>query len=105
MGCSNTTPLGQAGVPSSPVYAPTAAGYSLLDGMAAAGTISKTNLGILEKYAPATGAFVRNTVVNGVNIPYGVYTIVAPSFSKHLQLRPSAQTTICRTRINSAAAT
>ncbi len=74
-------PIGQAGTPSAPVYAPTSAGYSLLDGMAAAGTISKTNLGILEKYAPATGAFVRNTVVNGVNIPYGVYTIVAPSFS------------------------
>jgi hypothetical protein len=74
-------PIGAAGVPSSPVYAPTAAGYATLDAMAAAGTISKTNLGILEKYAPATGATVRTTPVNGQNIPYGVYTIVAPSFS------------------------
>jgi len=46
-------PIGQAGVPSSPVYAPTAAGYAALDSMT---NISKTNLGILEKYAPATGA-------------------------------------------------
>jgi hypothetical protein len=74
-------PLGQAGTPSSTVYAPTAAGYAMLDTMAAAGTISKTNLGILEKYAPPTGATVRTTPVNGVAIPYGVYTIVAPSFS------------------------
>jgi hypothetical protein len=71
-------PIGQAGVPSSPVYAPTAAGYSLLDSMT---NISKTNLGILEKYAPATGATFKTTPVNGVQIPYGVYTIVAPSFS------------------------
>ena len=85
-------PIGSAGVPSSPVYAPTAAGYSMLDAMAAAGTISKTNLGIMEQYAPATGATVRTTPVcplstsatcsgaGAVNIPYGVYTIVSPSF-------------------------
>ena len=38
-------------------------------------------MGILEKYAPATGATFKTTPVNGVQIPYGVYTIVAPSFS------------------------
>ncbi len=74
-------PIGQASTPSSAVYAPTAAGYALLDSMAAAGTISKTNLGIMEKYAPATAATVRTTPVNGVNIPYGILPIVAPSFS------------------------
>ena len=76
-------PIGAAGVPSSTVYAPTTAGYALLDSMAAAGTISKTNLGILEKYAPPTGAAVRTTPVNGVAIPYGIYSFVSPSFSNN----------------------
>lgn len=71
-------PVGQAGVPSSPVYAPTAAGYALLDAMSG---LSKTNLGILEKYAPATPTATKSTTVNGVSIPVGVYTIVAPSYS------------------------
>jgi len=71
-------PIGQAGVPSSPVYAPTAAGYTTLGGMAG---ISKTNLGILQQYAPATGTQVKTTTVNGVAIPLGVYSIVAPSYS------------------------
>jgi hypothetical protein len=74
-------PLGQAGVPANPVYAPTTAGYALLDAMPG---ISKTNLGILKQYAPgiATAAPGKApTVVNGVSIPLGVYTIVAPSFS------------------------
>jgi hypothetical protein len=71
-------PIGQAGVPGSTVYAPTAAGYAALDAMAG---ISKTNLGILEKYAPPTSTTFKTTPVNGVAIPYGVYSIVAPSFS------------------------
>jgi hypothetical protein len=73
-------PIGQASVPSAPVYAPTQAGYSLLDSMAG---ISKTNLGILEKYAPATATQVKTTPVNGVNIPLGVYQIVSPSFQNN----------------------
>ncbi len=70
-------PLGQAGVPSAQVFAPTASGYSLLDGMAG---LSKTNLGILEKYAPATSSPVKFTSVNGTSIPLGIYQIVAPAF-------------------------
>lgn len=71
-------PVGQAGVSATPVYAPTAAGYAALDALSG---ISKTNLGILEKYAPATSNPVRTTPVNGVTIPLGVYPIVAPNYS------------------------
>ncbi len=71
-------PVGQASVPSSPVFAPTAAGYSALSSMTG---ISKPNLDILQKYAPAAPTQVKTTAVNGTAIPLGVYTVVAPSFS------------------------
>jgi hypothetical protein len=76
-------PIGQAGVPSSAVYEPTTAGYATLDSMAAAGTISKTNLGILKQYAPgvATQFGTKTTPVNGQNIPLGIYQITLPNFS------------------------
>ncbi len=76
-------PLGQAGVPSAAVYEPTTAGYALLDSMAAAGSISKTNLGILKQYAPgvSTQFGTKTTPVNGTNIPLGIYQITLPSFS------------------------
>ena len=71
-------PIGQASTPGQPFFAPTQAGYALLDSMSG---ISKTNLGILEKYAPPSATPTNTTTVNGVAIPYGIYPVVAPSFS------------------------
>jgi len=65
------SPMGNAYTPSSPVKAPTAAGYALLDAMKNAGTISATNYGILKKYLPAAATGSDTTSVNGVDIPYG----------------------------------
>src|SRR3989442_3222247 len=67
-------PLGQASTSSSPVRAPTAAGYSLLDAMSAlnaTGTtgVSKTNLGVLKQFVPAAPVADSTTRVNGVTIP------------------------------------
>jgi hypothetical protein len=73
-------PLGQASTPSSPVFAPTAAGIALLNGMS---NLNKTNLGIFEKYVPvATAADPTNPIsVNGVNIPNGPLQFASANFS------------------------
>jgi hypothetical protein len=72
-------PLGVGSTVSTPVYAPTAAGFSLLDGMS---NLSKTNYGIFKKYVPA--APVANgapTTVNGVDIPTGVLPISGANYT------------------------
>jgi Carboxypeptidase regulatory-like domain len=71
-------PTGQASVPSSAVFAPTAAGYATL---ATLPGVSATNLSILKQYAPATGSTVKTTPVAGAAIPLGILPIVAPNFS------------------------
>ena len=71
-------PTGQASVPSSAVYAPTAAGYATL---ATLPGVSQTNLSILKQYAPPTDAQVKTVPVGGVNIPVGILPIVAPNFA------------------------
>jgi hypothetical protein len=70
-------PVGEASTVSQAVWAPTAAGYQMLNSMPG---LSQTNLGVLEKYlapAPAQGDV---TTVNGVTIPIGVSPILAPSY-------------------------
>lgn len=84
-------PTGNAGVPASPVYAPTSAGY---DTLAAMTGISRSNLTMLRQYAPAAGAPVRTTPVNGVPIPIGIYTIVAPSYVNNYNWLISSDLTI-----------
>ena len=76
-------PLGQASTTFSPVRAPTAAGYALLDAMPAlnaTGTagVSKTNLGVLKQFVPAAPAADSTTTVNGVAIPIGILPITGP---------------------------
>ena len=71
-------PLGQAAVNAQPPNSPTAAGYALLDSMSG---ISKSNLAILEKYAPPAPVGTNVTPVNGVNIPFGILPVVKPSFT------------------------
>ncbi len=71
-------PTGQASVPASAVFAPTAAGYATL---ATLPGISQTNLSILKQYAPATATQAKTVPVAGVAIPVGILPIVAPNFS------------------------
>ncbi len=74
-------PLGQASVPGNPVDAPTAAGISLLNGMSG---LSKTNLGVFEKYVPVASTVDSSnpsTIVNGVSIPLGALTFASPNFN------------------------
>ncbi len=82
-------PLGQASTPSSPIYAPTSAGLSILNGMAG---LSKTNLGIFEKYVPiaATANAPAPIVVNGVTIPSGSLQFASPNFSNSYHAIASA---------------
>jgi carboxypeptidase family protein len=79
-------PLGQASTTFSPVRAPTAAGYALLDAMpalSADGTsgVSKTNLSVLKQFVPAAPASDSSTPVNGVSIPIGILPIVGPNYT------------------------
>ena len=72
-------PVGQASQPGQTVYAPTAAGLAILNGMS---NLSKTNLGVFEKYVPvAPVADPTNPItVNGVNIPNGPLSFASPNF-------------------------
>jgi Carboxypeptidase regulatory-like domain len=71
-------PTGQASVPTSPIYSPTAAGYSQLSAMPG---LSQNNLNILKKYlAPAPTANVDPITVGGVSIPIGILPVAAPNY-------------------------
>ncbi len=72
-------PVGQASQPGQTVYSPTAQGFSILHGMT---NLSKTNLGIFEKFVPvAPAADPTNPItVNGVNIPNGPLSFASPNF-------------------------
>jgi Carboxypeptidase regulatory-like domain len=72
-------PLGQSTVPGSPVFSPTATGYSML---ASIPGVSKTNLGVLQKYVPAAPSNDAGTsMVNGVAIPLGSVSFNSPSYT------------------------
>ncbi len=83
-------PIGQQSTTGNPVYAPTAAGYSILSGVPG---ISKTNLGVLQQYAVApsvaTGSSVPALSVNAnnnsanpaVNIPVGIVPTSGPNYT------------------------
>jgi Carboxypeptidase regulatory-like domain len=70
-------PLGQASTPGAETFAPTAAGYATLNGLAA---VSKTNLGVLQQYLPAAATATRTVTVAGVDIPVGSVPIAGPSY-------------------------
>ncbi len=61
------------------LYAPTAAGYATLAGMAG---VSQTNLDVMKQYVGAAPQQTSNyaTVVQGAPIPVGIVPIVAPSY-------------------------
>jgi len=72
-------PLGVGSTVSTPVFAPTAAGFAALDKMTG---LSKTNYSIFKQYVPA--APVANgdpTVVNGVSVPTGILPISGANYT------------------------
>ena len=74
-------PIGQAAVPGSPLYAPTAAGYSLLAGLSG---ISKTNLTEFQKYIPAAATADQDPIsVLGRSVPVGSIAFNNPVFTNN----------------------
>jgi hypothetical protein len=74
-------PIGQAAVPGSPLYAPTAAGYTQLGSLAG---ISKNNLQDMQKYIPAAATADQGTVsVLGKNIPIGSIAFNNPVYTNN----------------------
>ncbi len=72
-------PVGQSAVPGSPLYAPTAAGYSILNGIPG---LSKNNLSTFEKYIPAAPQNDQGAItVSGQQIPVGSIAFVSPTFT------------------------
>ena len=61
------------------IYAPTAAGYSTLAGIA---NISQTNLSVLKTYAvaPSVSAGAPTVTVGGISVPTGSIPVVGPNF-------------------------
>ncbi len=73
------SPLGQVSTESTtPVFAPTAAGYATLSGLSG---ISQTNLGVLKQYLPAAASASDSTTVRGVSIPIGVVPVVGANYT------------------------
>jgi hypothetical protein len=71
-------PTGQSAPPGNPIFAPTAAGYSILSSIAG---ISQTNLGVLKKYLPPAPTGDQGTIsVLGRAIPIGTVPINPPSY-------------------------
>lgn len=73
-------PLGAASSPSSATFTPTAQGYSLLEGLAGNGTISRANLDVLKQFATPAPSASGVTRVGGVDIPIGILPIQFPNF-------------------------
>jgi len=77
-GAVEYAPFGFASTTGSPVLAPTAQGYSILNSLPG---ISKTNLGVLQQWVPAAPSATSSTVVNGVNVPIGILPIAGANFT------------------------
>ena len=71
-------PTGQASVPASSSFAPTAAGYSILSGLP---QVNQTLLGLMQKNVSPAPVASSTTTVAGFTIPTGVMPIVAPNFA------------------------
>jgi len=74
-------PWGYASTVGTPVEAPTAQGFALLDQMS---NISKTNYNIFKQYVPAAPAATDSTTVNGVKIPTGILPIAGANYVNFL---------------------
>lgn len=70
-------PLGFDSVPGSAVFAPTAAGYGLLAGMAG---VSPSNLSYLQRALPAANFATTSTMLDGISVPVGVSPILGKGY-------------------------
>src|SRR5271165_957858 len=78
-------PLGQSTQPGGITCAPTSAGINTLNGLpTGSGNISKTNLGVFEKYVPVASApdvtDCGTTTVLGQTIPLGALSFASPDY-------------------------
>ncbi len=74
-------PIGQASVPGSPLYAPTAAGYSMLNNIAG---LSAANLQTFQKYVPAAAVNDQGFItVLGSQIPIGSISFLSPNYTNN----------------------
>ncbi len=74
-------PIGQASVPGAPLYAPTAAGYSMLNNIAG---LSSANLQTFQKYVPAAPANDQAFInVLGNQIPIGSISFLSPNYTNN----------------------
>ncbi len=73
-------PIGQSSTPAGGINAPTAAGYAAMANLPG---ISQTNLSVLKQYLPAAPQATDTTTVNGLKVPIGPITVVAPNFSNN----------------------
>ena len=72
-------PIGAAATPASPVFAPTAAGYSAL---ASNPLISKTNLSVLQKYAGTAATADQGAItVGNASVPIGSVDFSGPNYN------------------------
>jgi hypothetical protein len=78
-GSAEYAPLGEAYIPSSAVYAPTAAGYQAI---ASIPGISQTNFNVLKQFLPAAGSADQGTMdVLGRDIPFGTINTAGSFFN------------------------
>ena len=91
-------PVGQSSVPAAGVEAPTPAGYQILSGIPG---LSKTNLGILQKYGQSptqngTDSISVTNTASGqqVSVPIGIIPIVAPNYTNNYAALGSVDYTI-----------
>jgi len=71
------TAIGNASTPSGQILTPTAQGFAALSAMPG---LSQTNVGVFKQYAPAATAFTQNVQVNGVAVPFGAISVIAPNY-------------------------
>ena len=72
-------PIGQASVPAAPIFAPTAAAYNILS---ANPQVSKTNLGVLQKYVGTATTNDQGTLtVGNAAIPIGSVSFLGPNYN------------------------
>lgn len=71
-------PVGQASTAAGTILTPTAQGYSILSGIP---SVSKTNLGVFQKYVTPAPTQSTTTLVGGVAVPLGILPIQGPNFS------------------------
>lgn len=86
-GTYDYNPLGRASVPGAVTFAPTAAGYAMLESTPG---VSRTNLDILKKYLAPSPAQTKTTPVTGTNgvtnnVPLGPLEIIGPNFENNFR--------------------